>query len=55
MCRSNSTMCRPAGEPPTELSAAPGAANAYTASSYDKLVDAPVEASKFDEFTFNRR
>ncbi|MGA8871581.1 MAG: hypothetical protein WB460_10615 [Candidatus Acidiferrales bacterium] len=37
----------------TELSAAPGAANAYTASSYDKLVDAPVEASKFDEFTFN--
>ncbi len=37
----------------TELSAAPLAANAYTASSYDKLVDAPVEASKFDEFTFN--
>lgn len=38
----------------TELSAAgAGAANAYTAASYDKLVDAPVEASKFDEFTFN--
>jgi len=36
----------------TELNADPGAANAYTASSYDKLVDAPVEASKFDEFTF---
>jgi predicted metalloprotease with PDZ domain len=36
-----------------ELAEAAGVANAYTASSYDKLVDAPVEASKFDEFTFN--
>jgi len=37
----------------TELPAAAGAADAYTASSYDKLVDAPVEASKFFEFSFN--
>jgi predicted metalloprotease with PDZ domain len=37
----------------TELTAAAPDANAYTAASYDKLVDAPVEASKFDEFTFN--
>ncbi|MGC2333530.1 MAG: hypothetical protein WA581_18920 [Candidatus Acidiferrales bacterium] len=36
----------------TELTAA-GAADAYHATSYDKLVDAPVEASKFDEFEFD--
>jgi predicted metalloprotease with PDZ domain len=30
-----------------------GAANTYVALSYDKLVDAPVEAGKFDEFEFN--
>ncbi len=35
-----------------ELTGAAGATNAYTAASYDKLVDAPVEAGKFDEFTF---
>jgi predicted metalloprotease with PDZ domain len=29
------------------------AANSYAASSYDKLVDAPVEAGKFDEFEFD--
>ena len=34
-----------------ELNAA-GTANAYTATSYDKLVDAPVEAGKFGEFKF---
>ena len=45
-------MCRPAGTA-TELSAAAGTANSYTASSYDELVDAPVEAGKFDEFTFD--
>lgn len=36
-----------------ELPEAASAANAYTASSYDKLVDAPVEAGNFDEFAFN--
>ena len=36
-----------------ELPEAAGAANAYTASSYDKLVDAPVEAGNFEEFGFN--
>jgi len=29
------------------------AANSYVASSYDKLVDAPVESGKFDEFQFH--
>jgi predicted metalloprotease with PDZ domain len=36
----------------TELPAA-GVANAYAAPSYDKLVDAPVEAGKFDELVFD--
>jgi predicted metalloprotease with PDZ domain len=36
----------------TELPRA-GAANAYAAPSYDQLVDAPVEAGKFDEFEFD--
>ena len=30
-----------------------GAADTYTAASYDKLVDAPVEAGKFDQFEFD--
>lgn len=38
----------------TAAELAPGAAaNAYVAASYDKLVDAPVEAGKFDEFGFD--
>lgn len=36
----------------TELAAA-GAANTYAAAGYDKLVDAPVEAGRFEEFDFN--
>ena len=35
-----------------ELPAGPGV-NCYTAASYDKLVDAPVEAGKFDQFAFD--
>ncbi len=43
----------PAGWKTTaQLDAAPDA-NTYTAPSYDALVDAPVEAGKFDEFEFS--
>jgi predicted metalloprotease with PDZ domain len=38
----------------TAAELSPGsAANSYAAASYDKLVDAPVEAGKFDEFQFD--
>ncbi len=42
----------PAGWQTAAELATGGTANTYTAASYDALVDAPVEASEFDEFQF---
>ena len=46
----------PAGwKPRPQLAAASASAIRYMAPSYDALVDAPVEAGKFEEFEFDKR